>query len=93
VQPQADQGRLFTPVRRLLDRLATEPTLLVLEDLHWADASTRALLAYLVHGLGSGNAARLLLVGTYRSDEMSRRHPLRSLLAELHPPGCRAAAT
>jgi len=77
-----DRHRLFVAVRRLLERLSREsPLVLVLEDLHWADPSTLALLAYLVHGLRPGG--RLLVVATYRSDELSRRHPLRSLLAEL----------
>jgi DNA-binding CsgD family transcriptional regulator/tetratricopeptide (TPR) repeat protein len=50
------------------------------EDLHWADRSTRDLLAFLVRNLRHG---RLLLVMTYRSDELHRRHPLRPFLAEL----------
>jgi predicted ATPase len=42
---------VFAALSALLDRLAAETTLVVvLEDLHWADPSTRALLAYLVHG-------------------------------------------
>ena len=54
--------------------------MLVVEDLHWADRSTRDLLAFLVRNLRHG---RLLLVATYRSDELHRRHPLRPFLAEL----------
>ena len=78
-----DQHRLFAALNRLLRRLATTETVLtVLEDLHWADPSTLALLAYLVHGLRQGGG-RLLLVGSYRSDELPGGHPLRSLLAEL----------
>ncbi|HEV2872913.1 MAG TPA: hypothetical protein VG409_16025, partial [Actinomycetota bacterium] len=46
----------------------------------WADRSTRDLLAFLVRNLRHG---RLLLVLTYRSDELHRRHPLRPFLAEL----------
>lgn len=61
-------------------RSADRPIVLVLEDLHWADASTRHLLAYLFRTLDSG---RLLVVGTYRADDIHRRHPLRPLLAEL----------
>src|SRR4029453_10768830 len=52
----------------------------VVEDLHWADRSTRDLLAYLATYLRSG---RVLLVGSFRSDELHRRHPLRRLLPEL----------
>jgi class 3 adenylate cyclase/tetratricopeptide (TPR) repeat protein len=47
--------------------------LLVLEDLHWADASTREVLDFLVRRLRTG---RVMILGTYRSDEMHRKHPL-----------------
>ena len=77
----SDQGRLFELLLVLLERLGTErPAVLVVEDLHWADRSTRDLLAFLVRNLRHG---RLLLVMTYRSDELHRRHPLRPFLAEL----------
>ncbi|KUM91519.1 hypothetical protein AQI88_36725 [Streptomyces cellostaticus] len=78
-----EQGiaRLFELTVRLLERVAAEhPVVLVLEDLHWADASTRHLLAYLFRTLRTG---RLLVLATYRSDDIHRRHPLRPLLAEL----------
>lgn len=78
-----EQGmaRLFELTARLLERVAaTDTVALVLEDLHWADASTRHLLAYLVRTLRTG---RLLVLATYRSDDIHRRHPLRPLLAEL----------
>ncbi|MCV0404288.1 MAG: AAA family ATPase [Chloroflexi bacterium] len=77
----ADQARLFEVVLGLLRRLAeTDPVILVLEDLHWADASTRDMLRFIVR---SARDARILIIGTYRSDELHRRHPLRPLLAEL----------
>ncbi|WP_251095056.1 helix-turn-helix transcriptional regulator [Streptomyces sp. Caat 7-52] len=78
-----EQGmaRLFELTARLLERVAAGHTVvLVLEDLHWADASTRHLLAYLFRTLRAG---RLLVLATYRSDDIHRRHPLRPLLAEL----------
>jgi DNA-binding CsgD family transcriptional regulator/tetratricopeptide (TPR) repeat protein len=79
--PWSEQGRLFELLLGLLERLGSErPALLVVEDLHWADRSTRDLLAFLVRTLRHG---RLLLVMTYRSDELHRRHPLRPFLAEL----------
>lgn len=59
---------------------AAHPLLLVVEDLHWADRSTRELLAFLLPRL---DGQRLLIVGTYRSDDLHRRHPLRPVLAEL----------
>ena len=60
------------------------PLLLVLEDLHWADASSRDVLRFLVSRL---RTEHLLVVGTYRTDDLHRRHPLRPVLAELwrHP--------
>ncbi|MEV3948638.1 AAA family ATPase, partial [Streptomyces halstedii] len=74
-------ARLFELTARLLERVcATRTLVLVLEDLHWSDASTRHLLSYLLRTLRAG---RLVLVGTYRSDDVHRRHPLRPLLAEL----------
>ncbi|MEU8538775.1 AAA family ATPase [Streptomyces sp. NPDC048717] len=74
-------ARLFELTARLLERVAQDHTVvLVLEDLHWADASTRHLLAYLFRTLARG---RVAVVATYRSDDIHRRHPLRPLLAEL----------
>ena len=77
----SEQRRLFELLLVLLERLGSErPAVLVVEDLHWADRSTRDLLAFLVRNLRHG---RLLLVMTYRSDELHRSHPLRPFLAEL----------
>ncbi len=85
VGPRSEQDigqlQLFDAVHGVLDDLAAaSPVVLVLEDLHWADASTRSLLSFLVSRLRS---QRLLVVGTYRGDDLHRRHPLRPLLAEL----------
>jgi DNA-binding CsgD family transcriptional regulator len=77
----AGQGRLFELLLGLVQRLAaTAPLLWVMEDLHWADRSTRDLVAFLATSLRSG---RVLLVLTFRSDELDRLHPLRGLLGEL----------
>jgi tetratricopeptide (TPR) repeat protein len=74
------QARLFALLRALLDRLAAEaPVLFAVEDIHWADRSTREFLSSLLRGLRD---ERLLLVCSYRSDELHRRHPLRPFLAE-----------
>ncbi|MGA4839438.1 helix-turn-helix transcriptional regulator [Streptomyces sp. G45] len=74
-------ARLFELTARLLERLAADRTVvLALEDLHWADASTRHLLSYLVRTLRTG---RLVVLASYRADDIHRRHPLRPLLAEL----------
>jgi predicted ATPase len=75
------QGRLFELLLDLVERVATDqPTVLVIEDIHWADQSTRDLLGFLVRSL---RRPGLLLVLTYRTDELHRRHPLRPFLAEL----------
>ena len=84
----ADAGRselarqqMFGGVLGLLAELAAaRPVLLVLEDLHWADASTRDLLTFLSRML---HRERVALIGTYRADDLHRRHPLRPLVAEL----------
>jgi DNA-binding CsgD family transcriptional regulator/tetratricopeptide (TPR) repeat protein len=76
------RARLFEQILALLERLADErPVMLVIEDAHWADRSTRDLLAFLV---GSQQVLdRVLIAVTFRSDDLHRTHPLRPLLAEL----------
>jgi DNA-binding CsgD family transcriptional regulator/tetratricopeptide (TPR) repeat protein len=77
----AHQARVFEALLALIERLGRiQPVVLVLEDLHWADPSTRDFLTFLVR---SARTEPLSLVVTYRSDELHRRHPLRPLLAEL----------
>jgi DNA-binding NarL/FixJ family response regulator len=77
----AGQGRLFELLLGVVERLAARrPLLLVMEDLHWADRSTRDLVAYLATYLRGGPVLVLL---TFRSDELHRLHPLRGLLGEL----------
>lgn len=77
----SEQGRLFELLLALVDRLSRdEPLILVIDDLHWADRSTRDFLAFLARNICG---ERLLLVATYRVDELHRRHPLRPLLAEI----------
>ncbi|WP_308198696.1 helix-turn-helix transcriptional regulator [Actinomadura litoris] len=76
-----ERARLFEVVLVLLERLAERgPVVLVIEDAHWADRSTRDLLAFLVRNMG---AVPLLIVVTYRTDELHRTHPLRPLLGAL----------
>jgi predicted ATPase/DNA-binding CsgD family transcriptional regulator len=75
------QLRLFEAVLELLQLLGEEqPVVLVVEDLHWADRSTRAFTAFLARSLRS---ERVLFLFSYRSDELHRRHPLLALLSEL----------
>jgi DNA-binding CsgD family transcriptional regulator/tetratricopeptide (TPR) repeat protein len=80
-RPDWARTRLFESFLVLLSRLGSEgPAVFVVEDLHWADRSTRDLLAFLVTNLRD---ERIVLVGTYRSDELHRRHPLRAWAGEL----------
>ena len=75
------EGQVIEMVRGILDRLAArQPVLLVIEDAHWADTSTRHVLLYLVRNL----RAPVCLVVTYRLEELQERYPLRLLLSELH---------
>jgi DNA-binding CsgD family transcriptional regulator/tetratricopeptide (TPR) repeat protein len=75
------QMRLFEALLELLDLLTeATPVALMLEDMHWADRSTRTFTAFLARSL---RQERLMLLLTYRTDELHRRHPLRPLLAEL----------
>lgn len=78
----------YTRTRQLEEMLSLvsrvsrdQPVVLVVEDLHWADASSRELFAYLARNLAAGDAA--LLIGTLRTGELAAGHPNRRLLAEL----------
>ncbi|MEV5902987.1 AAA family ATPase, partial [Streptomyces sp. NPDC052127] len=82
--------RLFEGMAALLADLSdVTPLLLVLEDLHWADQSSRDLLRFLLsrgflqRSTGNGSGHRLAVLASYRADDLHRRHPLRPLLAEL----------
>ncbi|MET7651851.1 MULTISPECIES: BREX system ATP-binding domain-containing protein [unclassified Streptomyces] len=82
--------RLFEGMAALLADLSdVTPVLLVLEDLHWADQSSRDLLRFLLsrgflqRPTGSGSGHRPAVLASYRADDLHRRHPLRPLLAEL----------
>lgn len=82
--------RLFEGVAGLLaDAADITPLLLVLEDLHWADQSSRDLLRFLLsrgvlqNPTPGSPTHHLALFASYRSDDLHRRHPLRPLLAEL----------
>src|ERR1700678_743482 len=73
--------QMFGAVLSLLSELAAEgPVLLVIEDLHWADASTRHLVTFLARML---HRERVAIIETYRTDDLHRRHPLRGVIAEL----------
>ncbi len=84
--PQGDvdatsRPRLYQGLVRILAGIArSSPLLIVIEDLHWADEATLELFQYLPRHT---RAERIVLVGTYRVDEIHRRHPLRAVLSNL----------
>ncbi|WP_318656262.1 ATP-binding protein [Spongiactinospora rosea] len=80
-ETETARARLFEQILALLERLAERrPLVLTIEDVHWADRSSRDLIAFLSRNL---RTAPVLMVLTYRSDELHRQHPLRPVLAEL----------
>ncbi len=79
--PMPSGGHLLELVRRVLVELAAAaPVLVVVDDLHWADRTTRELLVSLVAHLGD---EPVLVVATARSDALDITHPLRRMLPEL----------
>lgn len=81
----SSREQLFEAVYRVLAGLAQDRlVLLIVEDLHWIDRSSRDLLGFLVR---NARRDRLLLVASYRPDELHRGHPLRPFLAELERSG------
>jgi predicted ATPase len=74
-----DRADLVEAVHAALEDLAQQgPVLVVVEDVHWADQSSRDLLSLL---FTRGFAGPVSLVASYRSDDLHRRHPLRATLA------------
>lgn len=75
-------AQVFAALQRVLEDLGSpeRPIVLALEDLHWADRSTLDLVGYLARTMVD---AHVTVVGTYRTDELHRRHSLRPLLGEL----------
>jgi predicted ATPase len=77
----SSQLRLFEALLGLFGCVASHRLLVVvIEDVHWADASTRDLLVFLGHNL---RQVGVVLVVTFRTDELHRQHPLRPVLAQL----------
>jgi DNA-binding CsgD family transcriptional regulator/tetratricopeptide (TPR) repeat protein len=64
----------------LMRELARLPTVLVLEDLHWADEATLDVLKLLARRISTTST---LVVASYRDDELDREHPLRIVMGEL----------
>jgi DNA-binding CsgD family transcriptional regulator len=76
------RARLFEEMLSALEQLSSRsPVVLIIEDAHWADRSSRDLLTFLIGNQRAIGGALVLV--TYRSDELHRTHPLRPLLATL----------
>lgn len=83
--PDTERYALFDAAVALLEiASASAPVLLILDDLHWAAKPTLLLLRHL---LRFGDHARVQIVGTYRSTDLDRSHPLAAMLADLHRDG------
>ncbi|MDA2889605.1 BTAD domain-containing putative transcriptional regulator [Mycolicibacterium sp. BiH015] len=83
--PDTERYALFDAVVALLGYVSAEaPIILVLDDLHWAAKPTLLLLRHL---LRFGEHARVQIVGTYRSTDLDRSHPLAAMLADLNRDG------
>ncbi|MFL6066020.1 MAG: AAA family ATPase [Friedmanniella sp.] len=75
-----DRGAFFESLHAVLAELGrAAPLLVVIEDLHWADRSTCDLLSYLFTRRFSEPVS---IVASYRSDDLHRRHPLRTIAAQ-----------
>ena len=73
--------QLFEAIAMLWERASeTGPLVVIMEDVHWADESTRHLLRFLARALTD---APVMIIASYRTDELTRRHPLRPFLAEV----------
>jgi tetratricopeptide (TPR) repeat protein len=80
--PETERYLLYAAIAGLLEQAGEhEPLLLILDDLHWADAPTLSLLRHVV---SAGSTMRVMVLGTYRDSDLSREHPLTALLADLH---------
>ncbi|MGD1257908.1 BTAD domain-containing putative transcriptional regulator [Mycobacterium seoulense] len=83
--PDTERYALFDAVVALLALAsASAPVVLILDDLHWAAKPTLLLLRHL---LRFGEHARVQVIGTYRSTDLDRSHPLAAMLADLHRDG------
>ncbi|MFY9615692.1 MAG: AAA family ATPase [Candidatus Dormiibacterota bacterium] len=79
--PEEARYRVFDAFRRLLAAATSAwPVLLVLEDLHWVDRGSLLLLQFLVRELPTAN---LMILGTYRDNEVDKRHPLSLAMADM----------
>ncbi len=77
---EVSQVHVLDAATSFLERVATSPLVMVLDDIQWADESTLALLLHLMRNAASGE---LFVVATYRDVEVDRNHPLARVLGEL----------
>ncbi|MFC7619683.1 AAA family ATPase [Microlunatus sp. GCM10028923] len=81
VAPETLRLQLYEAVAHVIEQASrVRPLVLIIEDLHWADQSTRQLLGFLTRALVD---APVLMIMTFRRDELTRRHPVRTFLAEI----------
>ncbi|NJN16365.1 MAG: AAA family ATPase [Oscillochloris sp.] len=78
--PLAEKRRMFQAIYQVIRPADAHCHLLLLEDLHWADQASQELLYYLARVIEN---ERVLIIGTYRTDEIHRLHPLAGLIARL----------
>jgi DNA-binding CsgD family transcriptional regulator len=80
--PESARFRLFEATSTFLQSASREqPLMLIFDDVHWADATTLQLLQFFARYVSD---SRIIVVGTYRDTELSRRHPLSETLGELN---------
>jgi DNA-binding winged helix-turn-helix (wHTH) protein/tetratricopeptide (TPR) repeat protein len=81
IDPEGQRYRLFECVGAILSVVSAQrPTLLVFDDIHWADKATLLLVRHL---LRSSRPGAFAIVATYRDSELGRTHPLSELLPDL----------
>ncbi len=83
--PEASRYLLYSSITALIGAIARRrPVVLILEDLHWADAASIDLLRYLGDHI---DAERIMVLITYRDSVVHREHPLSSAIGDLHRRG------
>ncbi len=80
-RPEVERARIFDALFEAIVALARRrPVLVILEDLHWASASSAALIEHLARRIAN---LPVLFIGTYREEQAGRAHPLRGLRRRL----------
>ncbi len=79
---EEERFRLFDAVSRFFMEVSRNaPLVVVLDDLHWADPGTAAMLSHVTRHISNNS---ILLIGAYRDEEVDRRHPMAGTLASLN---------